>query len=162
MGTWKNADNLFLKFGTDKATANNDGEYRTNGALREIEVKIDLTGLTESEVIQSDAVFFPKMRIEEVEIVTHTAAATGTAIDIGLVQSSDRSTAIDADGLVAALVTASMNAAGEKNVLRVGSTSAGALIGTTTSSVGHITASRTDATAFTAGVIFVRIRYYAV
>ena len=160
MGSYTNLDALHLKYGPDKATATKAGEYVTTGALREIEVRIDLTTLTEVEVIQSDALFFPKMRIEEVEVVTHTAAVTGTAVDIGLVR-TDRTTAIDADGFVAALITASMNAAGEKNVLRIGSTSVGALVGTTTTNPGYITASRTDSTAFTAGVIYVRIRYYA-
>jgi hypothetical protein len=35
---WLNNDGLYLKYGTDKAVATTGGEYRTNGALREIEV----------------------------------------------------------------------------------------------------------------------------
>lgn len=158
---WTNPDGLHSKFGTERGIATKAGEYRTAGALREIELRIDLATLTEAEVIQSDVTFFPKLRIEEIEIVCHTAGATGTAIDIGLVR-TDRTTVIDADGLVAALATTAFDAAGEKTVLRIGSTGAGALIGTTIANVGHITASRTTATAYTAGVIFVRIRYYAV
>jgi hypothetical protein len=164
MGTWHNADGLFLTFGTDKATANTAGEYRSLGKLREVEVKIDLTALTEAEVVQSDTTFIPAgARIEEVEIVTHTAAATGTAIDVGLVR-TDRTTAIDADGLIQAEVTADMSTTGEKNVFRqeagVGASLGGALIGTTLANVGLITASRTTATAFTAGLVHVCVRYY--
>jgi len=161
MGSNLNADGLFQKFGPTKAVPTTAGEYVTTGQLREIQVKIDLTGLTASEVVQSDQIFFPKMRIAEVEILTHTAAATGTAIDIGLI-ATDRATEIDYDGLAAAFPTASMDTAGDKVTLLTDTTYNGALIGTTTTSVGYITCSRTDSTAFTTGVIFVKIRYYAV
>ncbi len=161
--TWLNNDGLYVKFGTAQADPNNGGEYRKDGALHEIEVKIDLTDVGSSSTIVSDTVFFPKnARIEEVEIVTHTAATSSGAatLDIGLIQ-ADRSTAIDADGFVAALAKTSVDAAGEKTVLRVGSTGAGALIGTTNSTSGYIVANYGTA-AFTAGVIYVRIRWYAV
>jgi hypothetical protein len=161
---WLNNDDLYLKFGTEKATPQTAGEYRMDGPEHMIEIKLDLTTLTQTETIQSDTVFFPKnARISRVDVVTHTAAATGTAIDVGLIRSSDRSTEIDYNGLLAAFPTGSMNADGETTKLTAGSTYAGALIGTTTSTyVGHISASMTDATAFTAGVIYVRIYYYNV
>jgi len=158
---WLNSDGLYLEFGTAKATANTAGEYITTGALREIEVKIDLTTLGTSPAIQSDTVFIPAgVRIEEVEIVTQTAATSGgsAVLNVGLIQ-TDRSTAIDVDGLIAAIAITSHDAAGEKTVLRVGSTGAGALIGTTTANVGMLVADY-DTAAYTAGVIYVRIRYY--
>lgn len=158
---YSNKDGLYLKWGTERAAVNTAGEYKTFGSLREIEVKIDLTKLTESETVVSDTVFFPRCRIEEVEIVAHTAGATGAGIDIGLIR-TDRTTEIDYDGFVAALATTAFDTAHEKTVIRKGSTGAGALIGTTTTNVGHITCSRTTTTAFTAGVIYVRIRYYGV
>ncbi len=167
MGSYMHADGIYQVYGPDKATPNTGGEYRNDGRLREIEIKIDLTGLTASEVVQSDTIFFPKMRVQEVEVITVTAAATGTAIDLGLIQ-TDRSTAIDYDGFLAAFPTDHMNLAGERYIFTSGSTvpasatGTGALIGTTTTNVGHITCSRTDSTAFTAGVIIVKIRYYAV
>jgi hypothetical protein len=166
MGTWLDSDQLFHKYGPDKALPTKGGEYVTTGALREIEFKIDLTTLTETETPLSDVVFFPKMRIEDIEIVTHTVAATGVAIDIGLVR-TDRTTEIDFDGLLAAYPVAQMSTAGEKVSLRqevttpVSMVGRGALVGTTTTNPGYVTCSRTTATAFTAGVIFVRIRYYA-
>ena len=158
---WHNSDGLLVKFGTEKAVATKAGEYRTTGALREIEVKIDLTTLTSSAAIISDQVFFPKMRIEEVEIVTHTAATSGGAAthDIGLIQ-TNRTTEIDFEAFANAVAITTMDAAGEKSVLRIGSSGVGQLVGTTTSNVGLLTANWNTA-AFDTGVIFVRIRYYA-
>ena len=162
--TWKNNDGLYLKFGPTKAVANTAGEYKLDGPEHMIEVKLDLTTLTQTETIQSDQVFFPiDARITKVEVVTHTAAATGTAIDVGMIRASDRSTELDYNGLLAAFPTASMNADGETTTLTAGVTYAGAQIGATNSTyVGMISASATDATAFTAGVIYVRIFYYTV
>jgi hypothetical protein len=161
---WLNGDNLYRKYGTEQATVQKGGEYRFDGPEHMIELKVDLTTLTETETILSDTIFFPKgARITKVDIVTHTAAATGVAIDVGFIRSSDRSTEIDYDGLVAAFPTASMNVAGETTSLTAGVTYAGALVGTTTATyVGHISASRTTATAFTAGVVYIRVYYYAV
>ena len=158
--SWLDPDGLLRKFGVEKATANIAGEYRNVGQLREIELVLTLSGLTESETPVSDQVFFPKgARIEEVRVTAHTAAATGTAIDLGLIK-TDRSTEIDYNGLLAAFPTGSMDADGETTTLNVGSTYAGALIGTTTTNPGYITCSRTTATAFTAGVVRIQIRYY--
>lgn len=156
-----NPDNLYLKFGTEKATATKAGEYRNTGQFHEVELKLDLTALTQSETIQADVITIPAgARIAEVKVVTHTAAATGVAIDLGLIKSSDRSTEIDYDGLLAAFVLASMDAAGETTILTKGSATAGALIGTNLAFTGLISCSATTATAFTAGVIYVTIKYY--
>jgi len=159
---------LYRKYGTEKTVANKAGELRNPGDIREIILKIDLTTLDQTEAIQSDQIWVPKgARIVEVETFAQTGAATGTAIDLGLVQ-ADRTTEIDFDGLLAAAPTANMNSSGERSFYRVavtvptGLTGTGALVGTTTgtTSPGYITCSRTDATAFTAGVIIVTIRYY--
>lgn len=161
MGTHLHGDGLFQKYGTDKATANVAGEFRTVGRLREIEMKINLVALTEAETPVSDVTFFPKMRVEEVEVVAETGATTGVAIDLGLVR-TDRTTQIDFDGFLAAAPTADYNLAGEKIIYRIGVTGVGALVGTTTTLPGYITCSRTTATAFTTGVLRITIRYYAV
>lgn len=161
MGTWMDADGLFHKFGTDKATANRGGEYKSWGTLREVEVKIDLTTLTQAEVVQSDQLFFPAgARLEEVEIEVITAAATGVAIDVGLVRTSDRTTEIDFDGILAAMTTATLSAGNKINLVKGGAL-VGALVGsgTSTANVGHITASATTATAFTTGLILLKIRF---
>lgn len=158
--TYLDSDGLLRKYGTSKGVATNAGEFRHNGALRQMEVKIDLTTLTDTAAIISDVTFFPRgARIEEVEVVTLTAATSGgsAVLNVGLI-GTDRSTVIDADAFVSAMAKTAVDAAGEKTVLRVGSTGAGSSIGTTTSAVGYITADY-DTAAFTAGVVLVRIYY---
>lgn len=164
--TWMDGDGLYHKYGVTKTVADKGGEYRTNGQLREVQFKITLADLTQSEVVQSDQVFIPSgARIVEVDVLTHTAAATGTAIDMGLIR-TDRTTEIDYDGLLVTFPIAAMNLAGEHTILKQAVTipttiaGTGALIGTTTSNVGYVTCSMTDATSFTAGIIYVTIRYY--
>lgn len=159
---WLNSDGLYQKYGTERATPSIGGENIVDGHMREIMVELDLTTLTETETIIADNIFFPVgARIAEVKVVTHTAAATGAAIDLGLIRSTDRSTEIDYDGFLAAFPTASMNVAGETTVLTDGVTYAGDLVGTTTATyVGHLSASRTTSTAFTAGVLYITIKYY--
>lgn len=159
--SWVDNTGLLWKYGTEQTVTSTGGEYVTTGELREIEIKVDLTTLTEAETIINDNIWFPAgVKIEEVEIYVDTAAATGTAIDIGLVRASDRTTEIDFDGIVAAAATATLTAGAKLRLIK-GSTGVGALVtnGTAITNVGHITCSRTSATAFTAGVIRVRIRY---
>lgn len=160
MGSWTDNDGLHRKFGVDKTTGTKSGEYVTTGALREVEVKLNLADLTQTETVVSDVTFIPAgARIAEVKVITTTAAATGTAIDVGLIR-TDRTTELDYNGFLAAFPTASMSAAGETLVLTQGSSNVGALVGTTLANVGYITASMTDATAFTAGAIVITIKYY--
>lgn len=158
---WYNSDGLYVKFGTEQATASDAGEYRTNGPQRLIELSIDtMTGLTTTGVIQDDVTVLPAgARIEKVEVVTKTAATSAGAatLDIGIID-TDRSTAIDDDGLVAALALTSIDAAGETTELTKGSTGAGALIGTTLAANGLLVASYNTA-AYTAGAVKVRIYF---
>lgn len=157
---WDNNDGVRIKFGTEQATASLAGEYRTVAAMREVEFIIDLANLTETETVLDDNVMIPAgVRIAEIKIITTTAAATGTAIDLGLIR-LDRTTELDYNGLLAAFPTASMNAAGETVIIVDNTTYDGALVGTTLANVGYVTASRTDATAFTAGRIVVTVKYY--
>jgi hypothetical protein len=157
---WLDNSGLYQKYGVDQTTSSNTGEYRTNGKEREIEVYLNLVTLTEAETPVSDNVFFPAgVKITEVEILTETAAATGVAIDVGLVR-TDRTTEIDFNGILAAFVTATMTV-GNKTTLVKGGTQAGAMVGSgvATTNVGMITASRTTATAFTTGLVKITIRY---
>ena len=151
---------LYRKYGPDKATSKIAGEPVMTGDIHEIVARIDLTTLTATETILDDVVQIPNgARISEVNVLTHTAAATGTAIDLGVIK-TDRTTEGDYNGFLAALPTADMNAAGEVQSVVIGHTYVGALVGTTIGYTGYLSASRTDATAFTAGVIIVRVRYY--
>lgn len=165
--TYKDNDGLFRKFGLAKTVPNVGGEFReTDSLMHKLQFKIDLTTLTELETPVSDQVFFPSgARIVNVDVVTHTVAATGVAIDLGLVR-TDRTTEIDFNGLLAAFPTAQMGTAGEHTIIQqdttipTGMVGTGALIGTSTTNVGYVTCSRTTATAFTAGVIYVTVEYY--
>lgn len=171
MGTWKNSDNLFVKLGTSEAasldtTKGAAGELKDGiGGVRVTEVVIDLTDLnTSTPIIINDAAIFPKnARIEEVELVTTTAATSGgsATLDVGLIQNSDRTTEIDYNGFIAAAALATFNSAGERLNLTVGSTGAGALIGTTNATVGLLVAQAGTA-VFTAGVVRVRVKWFAV
>lgn len=158
---WYNSDGLYIKFGTDEATVGKAGEYETDGPQRMVELTISaLTSLGTAAAIQDDHVVIPKnARIEKVEVITTTAATSSgsAALNIGLAR-TDRTTELDYDGLVAALAKTAIDAAGETNVLTVGSTGAGALIGTTLSYNGLLTADY-DTAAFTAGAIKVRVYY---
>jgi hypothetical protein len=158
---WKDNDGLYHKYGPDKATPKKAGEYVTTGNFREVQLRIDLTALTEAETIVDDTVFIPAgMRIQEVVIDTITAATDGTAIDLGLIK-TDRSTQVDYDGILAAFPIASMNAAGERAIIVDNSTYDGAYVGAkNVDFTSYITCSRTDSTSFGAGLINVIIRMY--
>jgi|CXWL01.1.fsa_nt_gi hypothetical protein len=163
--TWLNVDGLLVKFAQEEGAKAKGGTYSTLGALQCTEIKVDLTDLTSTAAIVgatgSAGVLLPGgIRIEEIEVVAETAATSGGAatLDIGLID-TDHTTLIDDDGFVVALALTAIDAAGEKNVLRVGSTGAGALVGTTTSSPGYLVASF-NAAAYTAGKVVIRIYYY--
>ncbi len=169
--SWNDNANLYRKYGTDKATAKAAGEYHMYGKYHEVEVKITLANLTQTETILDDTVTIPSgARIQEVELQCETAGATGTAIDVGLSRrvtaGATTLTEVDYDGLLAAAPIAIFNSDGERTIFTAASTvpasatGTGALIGGTTSSVAFISASMTDATSFTAGVVWVKIRYY--
>lgn len=161
MGSYTNSDGLYIQTGTDKATATKAGEYRYDGALHCIEAAITLTGLATGRSILANTTVIPAgVRIEEVEVINHTASTSGgsAVLNVGLVR-TDRTSTYDDDGFVAALALTAIDAAGEKTVLRVGSTGAGAFIGTTLANPGLLVADY-DTAAYTAGVIYVRIYYY--
>lgn len=157
MGTL-NADQLYVKFGTEKTIAHRGGEYKTYGDLREVEVTIDLTTLTATPKIVDDQTFFPaNVRIEEVETFATVAATGASTLSVGLIK-TDRTTAIAATGFLAVSALANIDAIGEKNVYRVGTAGAGTLVGTVSGTFpGYITATGT-ATPFTAGTVVVRDR----
>ena len=170
MGTWMNADGLYVKYGANEGTSqDHGGEYLTHdgSGVQVIEVVCDLASLTATETILNDVVFVPaNAHIAWVETFTVVAGATGTAIDVGLI-ARDRSTEIDYDGLLAASPVANYNAVGETArftetyTVPASLTGTGALVGqeVTTAGGGYISASRTDSTAFTAGKIKIRVAY---
>lgn len=99
MGNWQNTDNLYLKFGTTKAAAENWGEYKTTGGTRIIEGLLDISTLSTiassgANILSDTLIFSPSsgansnsMFIEKVELVAETAmSSTVSTISIGLIQ----------------------------------------------------------------------------
>ena len=161
MGTWTNNDGLRIKIGASEANVTQGGEYNKTGEYHIVETRIGLTGLGTASALVEPGIIIPKgARIEDVEVVAETAATSGgaAALNVGLVR-LDNSTAIDVDGLVAAAALTTIDAAGEKTVLRPGVTGAGALIGTTLANAGKIVADY-DTAAYTAGSVIIRVKFY--
>lgn len=159
---WYNNDGLVVKFGTEEATAGKAGGYNTRGPQQMIELFIsDMTTVPSAAgtILDYNLVVPKNARIEKVEVITQTAVTSGGAavLNVGLVR-TDTTTELDYDGLVAALALASFNSAGETASLTVGSTSAGALIGTTLANNGYLQVDY-DTAAFTAGAIRVRVYF---
>lgn len=159
--TKTNEDGLYVKFHKEIGVAGRGGFVAAgDNGLHNVQIRITATDLGTAAAIMDDHVVIPAGAvIEEVEVISETACTSGgsAVLNIGLIR-QDRSTTYDVDGLVAALALSTINAAGEKNVLRVGSSGAGALVGTTLANAGLITADY-DTAAFTAGVLVVRIKY---
>lgn len=169
MGSWLNSDGLYIEYGPDEVTVVDGGEYKAFGALHEVEIEIDLTDLaTATETILSDTITIPNgARIEKVVLVVETAAgSTGSAtLDIGLID-QDRTTELDYNGFVAALAVAEMSDAGAviefingADSTPAGESGDGALVGTTLSNTGLITAGA-GTEVFNAGRLKCRIYWY--
>lgn len=155
---WKNADGLTVYFPGDSRHVNG-GEYPGAGEVRVIETTFALTGGSTSastpDVHDAPWLIIPRNSfIEQVEVVADDAAASGTSVNVGLVRLDG--TVEDADGLVAALVTASINVDGEKNVLTAGVTYAGDDIGTVTARPYHLCSYA--AGTYDAGILTVRVK----
>ena len=164
MATWMNNDGLYLKYGTTKAVPNTGGDYVSYGNNREAEFTLNLTNLGSTSAIQNDTFFFPANTfIEEVQIVAETPATSGgsATLSVGLYK-SDRSTALSETALVSALALTAIDGQGEKTVLTLGSTGAGAYVGTNTGTDtgGYYISAKYGTAAFTAGVIKLRVKYH--
>jgi hypothetical protein len=179
MAGWMNSDGLYVKFGLDEADLAKGGQ-RIDGANKySTEFTIDYTdalsatsAVLGSALATTDGAFgvsVPKgARIEAVEVIVETAfTSSGTigsaTLELGLKKASDRSTELDHDGfLTTSFVGSALDAVGERSYVVVGSTGAGALLGTTISENGVI-ALRNSAHAshpYTAGKARVRVYYF--
>ena len=164
MGLWRNSDGLYVKIGTTEAEIVRGGELNSFGSFQEIEQVIDLTTLGSSSALLADSypgVVIPKnFMFTEIEVTNETAATgSGATLNLGLVRTSDGSTEIDNDGLLAVAPRTDWDAAGETKTYRIGVTGVGALVGTVTSYAGYLVADY-DTAAFTDGRIKVTIRGY--
>lgn len=155
---------LYVKIGPEVAVPSTGGEYKTYGELREIEIKLNIAsaGAIATPAIANDNIFFPKGTvIQECEYYTDTATATGSTFDLGLI-ATDRTTEIDFNGILAAVTLAATSGAnvGIKTIVVKGGTFAGALLGgSALASPGYL-CFNFNTTAFTAGVVRFRIRYF--
>jgi len=163
MAEWINEDGLRVRLGTTEAEVNRGGELPSSGALREFEFNLTLTALGTGSALVPDTtgIVIPSgFFIEEVEVFTETAATSGgsAVLNVGL-NRLDTTTAIDADGLLAAVAITSHDAAGETTRYRVGTTGVGALVGTVTANAGVLVADY-DTAAYTAGELRIIVRGY--
>lgn len=161
-GSWTNNDGLFLQYGTSKAVPTTAGDYLSYGEWRDIEFTVTLSSLTTSPTIIANTTFLgTNVFLESVNINMETAAAGGTSLSIGTMR-LDRTTSVSNINVVNALVTASMTQ-GASITMTGGSTSAGALVGTTVTTAqlpdGAAYLTATVAGTYSAGVAKIRLRY---
>lgn len=175
--SWLNTDGLYIKAGKEEGAVTVGGLVQSFGNKHVITVDIDYTEALSATAAIVDGgtapgpfgVIIPKgLRVEEVEISTTTAFTSSGTIAaatfvLGSVSKTDRSTAISLTAFTtAAFVGSAFAALGTKNVLRVGSTGAGALIGTTLAADNVLVIANTlhGTNPFTAGKAQVRIIGY--
>lgn len=166
---WVNADGLLVTFGTDRARAKRAGEYsRLADGQHLVSCIIDLatlpTAASGNEQILDDSVTLPagafitKVIVTVLEEPTETSG-TDANLDLGLVR-QDRSTELDFNGLLAAAdAWHSGTDLGKVTEYTVGTTEAGALIGTQLAYTGLLSASA-DTDDWLDGTIKVDILYY--
>jgi len=171
MATWNNNDGLIVYYGSDEAALAVGGEYKTFGLERIEEFELNLVNLTEVEAVVG-RIIFPKGKVlSKVVVITDAVAATGVAIDIGVISREASPSVNSPQGILAAFPTASMSSLGETtefwedtSIPLASAAFGGALIGTVVSPDAdvpvNITASRTTATAFTTGYIKVQLHWY--
>lgn len=159
---YTNADGLTEFLGVGESYSGNAGEYKTNGALRQIEVDIpDMTKvITGTGFILDDTTMIPKGAfIESVTLVTKVAVTgSSSTLSVGTI-ANDRTSAQTANGFLNAVTLAAIAAVGTTLVYSVsGATGSGAYFGTALAADGLIVANWGTA-AFTAGSIGLRINY---
>lgn len=179
MAGWMNSDGLYVKFGSDEGDLSRGGHFAVDDNYHICEFIVsyndllsDTSAVLGSALKSTDGSFGVVMPasayIEEVEVLAQEAfTSSGTigsaTFELGLKKASDRSTELDDNGfLTTSFVGSSFDAVGEKTVVRIGTTGAGALIGTALSENGVITC-RNSAHAthpYTAGKFRIRIKYF--
>lgn len=180
MAKWTNSDGLVVKFGADEGDKVKGGEILAGSdGIHTIQFYIDYTDvLSATNAVLGSAsgttdgaygVLVPKgARIKALETVAESAFTSSGTIGsstmlIGLKKWSDLSTELDHDGFTtASFVGGVFDAAGERTYVTIGTTGAGALIGTTLSEAGVISCSNSAHAThpYTAGKLRCRLEYY--
>jgi hypothetical protein len=161
----KNADGLVVLYHKAQGVADKSGVYvNTAGDRHILEAIISLPGLptvaSGNKQIQSNTVTVPNGAFIEMVRVVVLKETTGVNanLNVGLVD-QDCSTEIDFDGFLAAADAFNGGTdLGTVTDFTVGTTEAGALIGTKITNTGLITA-HADTADFTAGVVKVQVFY---
>ena len=182
MTIWQNDDNLSVRFGRDEANVARGAEIGAfdngNHVVEFVIDYLDVQSATDSilgSVTNTDddgtgsfGVVVPEgARITAIEVMTETAFTSSGTIGtstllIGLIKASDRSTELDFNGFTtASFVGSRLDAVGERTYVEIGTTGAGALIGTTLSEPGVISVSNSQHAShpYTAGVARCRLYY---
>ena len=181
MAGWMNSDGLYVKFGGDEADLIKGGHMIDGANKHQLELIVDYTDLLSataavlgSASVTTDGTFgitMPKgARIEAVETVVQAAFTSSGTIGsatfvFGLKKASDRSTELDHDGFFTTAATGTvlgLATVGSRIYTVVGSTGAGALLGTNISENGVISVSNSAHAThpYTAGKLRVRISYF--
>lgn len=155
--TWTNDDGLVVGFGTRDTQNTQNGPYKTEGLVKEYVIKIhDATTLgdTDTAAMQGSEVPIPANAIiESAKLVVDTAFTSGgsAVLDVGV--KAKAGTAIDDDGIDAAIAVGSLTAGA---VIACD----GALVGTTVGTADAYPYFSYDTAAFTAGAatLFIRAR----
>lgn len=177
--TWMNSDGLFVKFGLAEADVAIGGEPVQYGDRGQIEFTLDYTEMLSATAAVAGStgspgsfgIVLPKgITIEQVETFVETAfTSSGTigsaTVVLGTFLASDRTTADSATALTTTAATGTalgLATAGTKTTINVGSTGAGAYIGTTiaTNAVINVRNSTHGSNPFTAGKLKVRVLYF--
>jgi hypothetical protein len=181
---WMNVDGLYVKFGSEEQAVAKGGEYRMSfDNLHEYAFTIDYRDvLSATQTVLGSVAFagqtagafgviIPKgLRIQDVETFVETAfTSSGTiassTMQIGLANKSDRSTVLSATAITTAAATGTalgLATVGTTTRIIVGSTGAGAFLGTTVATEGVIIASNSAhaTNPYTAGKLIVKVRGY--
>lgn len=157
MGTWTNADGLYVKFGVSEHNLAKGGAKNTGGNVYnelKVEVNYDDLAATGTETILEDGVGIPDgAHLKSAEFYVEEAFVGATAtLTLGVI-ARDRTTEVDADGIDVTIAVTAIDAVGDTIACD------GDLIGTTMATGGLITATEGTA-AFTAGKGILTIKYY--
>lgn len=181
MAKWTNSDGLVVKFGADEGdplkggtVTMSDGLYKTQFTILAADFQSATSAILGSVGGGYDGAYGVQIpegaRIKGIETIIRTAfTSSGTigsaTLELGLKKWSDLSTELDHDGFFTTSVTGTvlgLATVGTRVYTTIGSTGAGALIGTTLSEDGVITLrnSAHGSHPVAAGVIDAAVEWY--
>lgn len=178
MATWMNSDGLFIRYGTDESDQPRGAHRKVPGTGEHVlEMNIAYTDMASatpallgaaSATTDGSATVLPKgAKVTGVETIVTTAFTSSGTIGsstfvLGTKKSSDRTTELDHDGILAAGATGTvLGLATVGTTVRTGATGRGAHFETALSEEGLIVASNSAHAShpYTAGAARVRVFY---